>query len=102
MIKAIVAVVVAAFWVLLVLDWRQTLRIFASPWLREINPLINWQVKYLGKPLGVHTHFTACSVIVAFFCVIFPWTTMLGVLCVGVAVEGYTVYHNWKKGLGLW
>lgn len=86
--------------VLMLADWRQTVRIFApgSKW-RELNPLINRAVQLFGAPLGVHLWFAAVIVLVAAAVALIPSTYKMLLLTGCVLMEAYWVWNNLKLGI---
>lgn len=79
---------------LLVLDWRQTLRIFRDG-RRELNPAIRWLHGRCGKA-GIHGYFAAW-IAVAF--ALTGWEH--GALALGVlaAAQAVVVARNWRLGI---
>lgn len=78
--------------VLPVLDWRQTLRIFATG-RRELNPVIRWAHARFGTA-GVHGYFATW---IALASALTAWER--GAIALGVlaAVQAVAVARNWRS-----
>jgi hypothetical protein len=79
---------------LLVIDWRQTLWIFANRW-RELNPVIRWLHARFGRA-GIHAYFAAwVAAVIASS--LHPW----GVCFAGAvaAVQAVVIVRNHMRGI---
>jgi hypothetical protein len=90
-----ITILISAY-VLLAIDWAQTLRIAREPErYREA-----WNVVLPEHPsvLQVHTWFAAVAVLAGIALWLLPWTRLpLGFI--GIVVEGACVVNNYRKGL---
>lgn len=81
--------------VLLVLDWRQTLRIFEQR-RRELNPVIRWVHARWGRR-GVDGYFAACIALVLLLDAFYANAFI--VLAIVAAVQAFVVIRNYRLGI---
>lgn len=81
--------------VLLVLDWRQTLWIFAHG-RGELNPVIRWAHARWGTD-GIGGYFAACIAAVLLAQAMVPWAWM--VLAPIALIQAAVVIRNWRRGV---
>lgn len=81
--------------VLLVLDWRQTLRIFELR-RRELNPVIRWAFARWGRR-GVDGYFAACIALVLLLDAFYAGAFI--VLAIAAAVQAFVVIRNYRLGI---
>lgn len=79
---------------LLALDWRQTLRIFAAG-RRELNPVIRWAHARFGAA-GIHGYFAAW---IAAAVAVTAWEHGAIALGAAAAVQALVVARNWRLGI---
>lgn len=82
--------------VLLVIDWRQTLRIAEPGGWHELNPILGHE----PTPEGVHWYFTICMVLAAGLIWLATWSGWaLSFLVICTLVQATVVLRNYRMGI---
>lgn len=94
----ITAVLALALFVLLALDWLQTLTIATHPrrW-RERNPMLGEH----PAPWGVHLWFSACAWALVIGLLVLPASVLKPALMIWVVGELWCVWNNHRLGIRL-